>query len=623
MIKKIITVTLLVLIPVPAFAVNFFVDPSYDIDGRSEIQASLRKQGKNIKFYVEDEHWNAISSSERNKISASINNLIKEFDNTIYPKTREAYGEEWNPGIDNDPKIIILLAQIDKQAGGYFNPNDGLPRSQNDQSNEREIIYLNVFHVQDDLAKSFLAHEFQHLINFNQKTRLNNTQEQVWLNESLSEYSPSVCGYDDDYENSNLKKRVDNFLNFPTDSLTSWNNNTYDYSSVNLFMQYLVDHYSQDILKYLENNNKTGIKAIDYALEQIGSRDKFSDIFQNWAISNYLNNCSIENGEYCYSNENLSDLKINSSANYNLIPVNSLVVGSLTKPWSGHWYKFSGITMEEKVLQIDFSSQSKNADFLLPYIINKKNNEKQIKNIELEYGRQGRAYIPNFGSDVSSVIMIPIQQDYENKNLNTDFSFSVSVVDTLPAWEKYDDGSLVRSLETTKVYQLFQGKKHWIINANIFESRGLNWEKIQIITSDDLAQFQLGSNIETYPSGSLLQARGESRVYLISGSEKRWIVTAEIFNNLGYKWDNIRLVDLKDLDKHEEGESINKVEPGTYFDGVLLKGSGDQIYVVENNKRRWIPSVEIFENNGYSWLNIKIISDQELNDIQLGENIFN
>jgi len=62
---------------------------------------------------------------------------------------------------------------------------------------------------------SYLAHELTHLITFNQKERLNNIQEEIWLNEARAEYAPTLCGYNDEYEGSYLKSRVDDFLKNP------------------------------------------------------------------------------------------------------------------------------------------------------------------------------------------------------------------------------------------------------------------------------------------------------------------------------------------------------------------------------------------------------------------------
>ena len=45
---------------------------------------------------------------------------------------------------------------------------------------------------------------------------------------------------------------------------------------------------------------------------------------------------------------------------------------------------------------------------------------------------------------------------------------------------------------------------------------------------------------------------------------------------------------------------------------VLTKGSGPEVYVLENNIKRWIPNPEIFESFGYKWNNINVISNTSL-----------
>ena len=96
--------------------------------------------------------------------------------------------------------------------GGYTNYGDEFFRVQNPKSNEREMVYLNAENLQNPLLKSFLAHEFVHLITFNQKNRLNDIDEEVWLNEVRAEYASTLLGYDFSYETSMIKRRVQNFL---------------------------------------------------------------------------------------------------------------------------------------------------------------------------------------------------------------------------------------------------------------------------------------------------------------------------------------------------------------------------------------------------------------------------
>ena len=100
------------------------------------------------------------------------------------------------------------------------------------------MIYLNSEYIRSSRAKSFLAHEFTHLIVFNQKEREYGIEEDIWLNELLAEYASTLVGYDDIYEGSNLEKRVNIFLEEPSDSIAEWQNEKTDYGVTNLFGQY-------------------------------------------------------------------------------------------------------------------------------------------------------------------------------------------------------------------------------------------------------------------------------------------------------------------------------------------------------------------------------------------------
>lgn len=44
-------------------------------------------------------------------------------------------------------------------------------------------------------------------------------------------------------------------------------------------------------------------------------------------------------------------------------------------------------------------------------------------------------------------------------------------------------------------------------------------------------------------------------------------------------------------------------------DGLVLKGSGDQIYVLEDNHKRWISSLDAFNYYGYRWEQVNIVDD--------------
>jgi len=318
------------------------VDPNYDFSQREKISATLRKVSLNAYFYLEDAWFLALEEKERAEVLKILELTAEEFDNVIYPKLTSFFGSEWKPGIDGDPKITILFHKMKKDVAGYFNSGDEYPRIQNPKSNQREMIYLNADNILSPLLKSYIAHEFIHLITFNQKNRIYGVEEEVWLNEARAEYAPTFLGYDEEFEGSYLWQRVKQFISSPSDSLTEWQNLKSDYGVVNLFIQYLVDHYGAIILADSLKSDKVGIPSLNYALRKNGFQKDISSIFVDWLITLYLNDCNY-GPNFCYKNENLKKLKITPSLIF--LPSTQLTEINLNysiKEWSGNWYRVFG-----------------------------------------------------------------------------------------------------------------------------------------------------------------------------------------------------------------------------------------------------------------------------------------
>ena len=53
-------------------------------------------------------------------------------------------------------------------------------------------------------------------------------------------------------------------------------------------------------------------------------------------------------------------------------------------------------------------------------------------------------------------------------------------------------------------------------------------------------------------------------------------------------------------------------------DGLVFKGPGDKIYVLEDNQKRWISSLTSFEENGYYWSQVKEVDQAFVNQFDDG-----
>ena len=432
--QKLIFVVAFVFLIIPIFvladtqgeAKNFFVDKNFDYQQRDRVTAVLEKVSQHAYFYVENQWYKSLDQQTQAEVKADIDVLAQQFDENIYPKMTSVYGTEWKPGIDNDNRITILFHLMRAGANGYFDDKDEYSRLQSPYSNEREMIYVNAMYLTDPIVESYVAHEFTHLITFNQKQRINGVKEDVWLNEARAEYSPTLVGYDDQYQNSNLQRRVSQFIASPSDSLVNWQGEAKDYGMVNIFIHYLVEHYGINILADSMHSREAGINSLIKALLENGYNKSPQKIFTDWTIAVFVNNCSFGN-DYCYYNENLKNLKVIPSLIF-LPPTQKtdLTLNYAIQPWSGNWYRIVG---GEGDLKLKFVGEY-NADFSVPYVLCQDTGYCVIKFLGLSPENTAEVEIPDFGTKWNSLTLIPSVYEYSGKNVLHHFSLSISLKKT-------------------------------------------------------------------------------------------------------------------------------------------------------------------------------------------------
>ena len=404
----------------------FNIDSYYDSSARKEIEAILIRTTDKLYFYAEKLWWDNLSYQEQNNMKIAFFELGEEFKNKIHPVLVSTFGSEPRPGVNGDEKTTVLIHPMFNEAGGYFNTGDAYSRYQYPRSNERNIVYLNSRHIDKPEAKSFLAHEFVHLITVNQKDLMRNVTEEIWLNEARAEYAPTLLGYDDIYQGSNLEKRVKDFLLKPSDSLIEWLNGKEDYAAVNLFVQYLVDHYGRNILIDSLQTNKTGINSLNYALDKNGFKTDFPRVFSDWVVTLLVNDCKL-GSRYCYLNKNLKELRLTPVFYY--LPKTETVWSTYynTTYWTANWQRFIG-GGSNLVLEFDGADT---AGFDVPYLLCDYQENCSVGFFLLDSGQKGQISFSEFSAKYSSLTIMPFikskiagfngQEDYFS------FSWKVSV----------------------------------------------------------------------------------------------------------------------------------------------------------------------------------------------------
>ncbi|MDX1608028.1 MAG: hypothetical protein R3251_02370, partial [Candidatus Spechtbacterales bacterium] len=500
-----------------------------------------------------------LTAVQRSNVLNNIDMIATSFDNEIYTKVRDVFGSEWSPGIDNDVKITILAARMQDNLGGYFREEDQFYRSQIPNSNQREMFYINTnFLGSTRQLEAFLAHEFQHLIHFNQKNRLLNTRSETWLNEMMSEVAPTVAGLNDSYSGSNLQSRIQSFTNTPSDAITRWNNNQEDYSAISAFGHYLLGQYGVEFYKALVQSTEEGIGAVNDALAGIGAPERFGAVFNNWVVASLVNNCNVTPFDtFCYSLPSLTYNNLHISFQSGTEGGKRVSSTETTFPWQGNWFSYSRAFQSELpqdhilVYTIDKPS---GYEFSVPYVIYPKTGQPQVFYAEFS-GNRSRFYIEEFGYNVDELVVMPVFELNDDRTPLVNYSLVAELATAIPT---------------------------------------------------DATQVQPASDVSvTLPEGALVRAEGDEKVYIIKGKYKRWVQTAEIFNMYGHlRWEDVITVAPEVLED--------------YTESTVVSAAGDErvFFVSLNGRKRWIQTEQELFDLGFNFDMVYTINERELNYYQ-------
>ncbi|MBU0494007.1 MAG: immune inhibitor A [Chloroflexi bacterium] len=215
---------------------------------------------------------------------STIKTVTDLFYETIAPLDRSFFGSEWTPGVDNDPRIHILNFNATQPGlAGYFQPNNEFPRTVVQDSNQREMVFMNALGPntippESDFYRSTLAHEFQHMIHW-----ATDPNEDLWINEGCSKMAEYLNGFDAGAVEVSFSRRPDTQLN-------AWEygeNSIPHYGNAYLFMTYFLGRFGRDLTQAVAQSETSGIAGFDQALRSQGLA--FDDVFDDWAVALYIN----------------------------------------------------------------------------------------------------------------------------------------------------------------------------------------------------------------------------------------------------------------------------------------------------------------------------------------------
>ena len=223
-----------------------------------------------------------------------------EFDDNIHDNVVEHFGQYADrPGPLDDSKIQVLIFNI--RDGLFYDPIEagwfiiGYFWSVASENNNANIFHMDTYQWWRRLGtptdiyyglgplplqyEGTFAHEFQHLVHNDV-----DEDEVSWVNEGCSTLAEWICGY------GFPSGHISEYLIYWWDvSLVIWQGTLADYGVVFLWTFYMWEHYGEDLLIWdLVHEQLDGIEGWSNVLMAHGIDKTFDEIFQDWAIANYL-----------------------------------------------------------------------------------------------------------------------------------------------------------------------------------------------------------------------------------------------------------------------------------------------------------------------------------------------
>jgi len=307
----------------PFWVYNGADDPNERFD---QVTATVRHVGQHAVIYVDEQApANGFTAADLQAIGA-------RFDQVIHPTVTGVFGAPSD--LDRNQKIAILFTPVVNRltprgsnsfVGGFFYGRDLLPELS--FSNKAEVFYALVpdpLGVHSDArtrqmvmgaVPSILAHEFQHMIHFNQRVlRADGSQDALWMLEGLAQMAEELVARAYDLRAAPLeaelfrdgnRRRARLHLDRPdTVSLivSSGRGTLAERGAGFLFLLHLHQHEGADLLRRLTRSTRTGVQNV---VAEVGRG--WDDLIADWTSATYLDGTALGTGRWSYAGFDLRD----------------------------------------------------------------------------------------------------------------------------------------------------------------------------------------------------------------------------------------------------------------------------------------------------------------------------
>jgi hypothetical protein len=323
------------------FTFNRFGNVTSDRTVRSTLVASNTR----AVAYLDD----SLAGADVKITRPDIQNILDKFSDTSYATITDIFGEPSD--VDSNGKVVFLFTPLVDQVGGvagFYSSGSLFSVSEGGNGNRSDMMFIGLSHELAFYAP-LLAHEFQHLISFNQHALIRNgDSEESWLNEGLSHHTEDLV---DGHIAGDLPRLYGPYLESPERfSLTGEaGENNGIRGAAYLFVRGLVETYGAGIAGRLVKTNRTGIRNVETE-----TGEDFNALFQTHASRLFLSGTGLStqnnlNYTLAFFTEPVSGLRSLPTPGEVGLSISSSPISGRSKPFAPSYIRLMGTDGEASV----------------------------------------------------------------------------------------------------------------------------------------------------------------------------------------------------------------------------------------------------------------------------------
>src|SRR3990172_13225900 len=147
---------------------------------------------------------------------------------------------------------------------------------------------------------------------------------------------------------------------------------------------------------------------------------------------------------------------------------------------------------------------------------------------------------------------------------------------------------LVKISGSAKVYLIYRGTKHHLKSSKVFSYYGVSWSDLETISYTAATGIWTGTPIGYLTKGS------SAAVYLVAGNKRYYINDYTLMQMWGFNWNSIETISSTVLNRVPAGGNLM----------MLAKGSGSPVYAMLGGYGAHVNSADVWNAWQFSWNSI-------------------